>query len=334
MTGKRRDNPPVHAALDKTPSEDDHQAGMHAPSDAEESGLPDFVFDDRVIEAMQTNAAKHPPLDSHDAPGASDSGFDISGVKRSIDDMKSQKDLHLEAPASENRPETDQADREVNQPRLSIGPAARRGSPRQFLLIGGLLLLVVAVFVFRRVYFSARQAEVTAPPPVAVVAPVIVPPSIPTRKERRRTTRAIVVPPLKKSREAAKAAAPIVIPPAPKPAMPQPAVPATPVAPVQSAAPPPAVVEVAPVPAVVAPAGEILDEESWFKLAEEYLQMHDDKHAEAIYLRILNEGTQQGRAAIALGDLFAGRNDFNRAQEYYRSAKRRFQDRAQPTSPP
>jgi len=77
-----------------------------------------------------------------------------------------------------------------------------------------------------------------------------------------------------------------------------------------------------------------VEEESWFTLAEEYLQLGDDTRAEALYLRVLGEGSQRGRAALALGDLSARKGDFSRAQEYYRASKRLFQQPGTPPSPP
>ena len=183
----------------------------------------------------------------------------------------------------------------ANESHPEAAPIFGRIFPPSFRLLGGALLLGVVFFVFEHSYFSTKRAEeITPPPPPTIVAPVVVPP-VPRQTVRLSAIRSVAVPRLKRE-----------LP----------------------------VVEGDTVPADVAASQEKLDEEGWFSLAEEYLQLGDENRAEALYRRILTEGTQKGRAALALGDHFARRNDFKSAQEFYRASKRLFQGKDQPASPP
>lgn len=226
---------------------------------------------------------------------------------------------------------------------LAVPIPSWRFHPRPLLLlVGALLLLGVVYLVVQRGSFGTKRVEVAAPPPPpSVVAPVVVPP-VPKPAARRSASRAVAAAPLKKDAAPDTASSPIVIPPAPQPApaVPKPATQTATAEPVAVAPPsptsqplPPAPAEGEPVAAGVLPSRTPPDEDGWFNLADEYQQLGDDKRAEALYRRILDEGTQKGRAALALGDLFARKNDFNRAQEFYRASKRLFQDNEQPPPP-
>lgn len=185
-------------------------------------------------------------------------------------------------------------------------PISRRNLSPPLWLIGAVLLLGTLLFVFKRGYLSAgRSVPIVPQPAPAIVAPTAVP-AEPKQTVRRPATRAPAAPLLREDRETAA-------PPHPDP----------PVAAAGESVPPAA-----------APAPTNADEEGWFDLAEEYLQLGDETRAEALYRRILAEGSQQGRAALALGDLFAKRNDFNHAQEFYRISKRLFQAGDQPAASP
>ena len=71
------------------------------------------------------------------------------------------------------------------------------------------------------------------------------------------------------------------------------------------------------------------EENGWFRLADEYLQVGDGARAEELFRHIHDSGRQRGRAALALGDLLAARGDFQQASEYYRESTRLFQDAAE-----
>jgi hypothetical protein len=194
-------------------------------------------------------------------------------------------------------------------------------------LLGGALLLGVALFVVQRGFFKTERNHAAAPTsPPANVAPAAPPPD-PKLTVRRPATQAVAAPRINRERETAAVSAPAAVHPDPNPSA------AAPDAPDESAPPapperpgPPSVVESASLPAIDGPPPATSEEEGWFNTAEEYLQMGDDKGAETIYRRILDEGTQRGRAALALGDIFARRNDFSRAQEFYRASRRLFMD--------
>ncbi len=197
-----------------------------------------------------------------------------------------------------------------------------RGMSRR-LLLAGALLLGAALFAFQRGWFTAGPPDAVDPEPSpSVVAPVTVP-----------TLRKQAIP--RPARPAVTAAAPR---PAAEPIAPVPA-PAPDPAPAPTLAPAPA-----PTPAPAATAVEVApstpsapslpNEEDLFNLAEEYLQLGDDKSAEALYRRILDEGSQRGRAALALGDVYSRKNDFARAQQFYRASKQFFRDESRTVSPP
>jgi len=312
----------------------------------------DFVFDDRIFEGalpplteehlLRPESAENPVVRTFDAgpeepvesPAASD------GADHPVAPEAVVAPFTPVAPVAPEAPVAWLARIKARIPWTVPIPSWRFRLRPALLLVGALLVLGIVFLVVQRGSFGSRRAEVAAPPPPpTVVAPVVVP-SVPKPAARRPASRAVAAPPVKKDAATAAASAPIVIPPAPQPApaVPKPAAQAEPVAAAppspstQPVPPPPA--EKEPVAAGVLPSRTTPDEEGWFNLADEYLQAGDDKRAESLYRRILDEGTQKGRAALALGDLFARKNDFNRAQEFYRVSKRLFQDREQPPSPP
>ena len=226
-------------------------------------------------------------------------------------------------PAAEARP----ADGvEPHPPRPAPAPAWRI-SYLPLRLLGGALLLGVALFVFQRGFFKTERNDAAAPTsPPANVAPAAPPPP-PKQTVRRPPTQAVAAPRLDRERETAAVGAPAAVHSDPRPsaAAPDAADESVPPAPPERPGRPP-VAESASLPATDGPPPATSEEEGWFNMAEEYIQMGDDKGAETIYRRILAEGTQRGRAALALGDLFARRNDFSRAQEFYRVSRRLFMD--------
>lgn len=191
-------------------------------------------------------------------------------------------------------------------------PVPGRSVSRPLLLFGALLLGGV-FFAVQRGYFTAGEADPATPrPPPSIVAPVVIP-TVPKPTIRRPVGRPAAPQPIDDDREAARAVATPATVPAPERLTPT----------LQ-----------APAATEAEPAAPMVDEESWFNIAEEYLQLGDEKSAEELYRRILDEGAQRGRAALALGDLFAGRNDFARAQKYYRVSKQHFQGSDRPVPPP
>lgn len=224
-------------------------------------------------------------------------------------------------------------------PRLSLPTRM----PRLPWIVGAGLLIVGAAMLAREFGGSnARPPAVVAPaqPPTAVVPPASAPAN-PTAKAAPAALRQAAKP--AGATNANRPAAP----PAPVPA----SVPARAAAPAPgataqgqgagaAAAVPSPRAPIAPAPkipvAATAPVAtpDDVDEEGSFTLAEEHLRRGDHKRAEALYRRILDTGTQKGRAALALGDLFAGKDDFDRAQEFYRTSQRLFQDTSPPASTP
>lgn len=66
--------------------------------------------------------------------------------------------------------------------------------------------------------------------------------------------------------------------------------------------------------------------EALFTLAEEYRQMGDAERAEQLLRRLLQEGRQPGRAALALGDILLARERFAEAREMFRRSKELFDE--------
>lgn len=289
----------------------------------EEAADQEFVFDDRVIDNSQPAGAKQLSLGLNDVENAPESWTAAADDSPPL----------ILAPMEANLDPLSPAD-VFQQDAAPISVIYRY---RFFMLLGVVLLLGVVFFGFQRGYFSSKRADVITPPlPQKTVAPEVVP-SASKQTVRRPPARAVVALPLIKEKNDRKVTAAVVIHPAPAPALapavPSPAAPVVP-APLPSPHPdPPSSAAGESVPSF-ATSQTISDEEGWFNLAEEYLQMGDEERAEALYRRILKEGAQQGRAALALGDLFAKQNDFNSAQEFYRISKQLFQGRVQPTSTP
>lgn len=300
----------------------------------------EFVFDDRVIEHALPAGANQLSLPPDDTETEPENGTDTEAGSRPLVLDPLESDFHRLSPVDAFPQEAE--------------PVSRRRRAPLYWSLGAALLLGVAYFGFQQGIFATRSAVVSPPPPAApIVAPVVAPP--PSKKTvRPPAASARVAPSSKKDEKTAAAIAPVVAPrpperpsrppatpavaaaaaPAPEPASPTAATAAQPVPSPSPADPepsPPAASE--PIP-TVAPSTTISDEEGWFRLAEEYLQMGDESSAEALYRRILGSGTQRGRAALALGDLFAKRNDFGRAQEFYRVSKQLYQGGVQPASTP
>jgi hypothetical protein len=318
MTGNPGHDSPRRAPGAKTPTRDVQgrwvrRAGAGA---GDEAAVQDFVFDDRIIEGMQPPPAEERPRRPEDTRNPSEFVFSAPATVEPTDTATAPAGSEDSGDgATPPRPWT------AALPTLPTLP----GAYRPFVLVGGALLLGVALFVIQRGSSGDKRAEVTAPqPPPTIVAPVVVP-SVPKQAARRPAARAAAAPAPRKEKAAAGNGA----------GAPKRVAPAVAAAPAPPARPdPPPAAEAGPVPAVNAPPQAKPEEEGWFNLAEEYVQLGDENRAEALYRRILSEGTQKGRAALALGDLFARKNDFNRAQEFYRASKRLFQDKDQPTASP
>lgn len=321
---------------------------------------PEFVFDDRVIEQSPPTGTSRLSLRPDDAETAPGNGADTEAGSRP---------LILDPPGAvfDRLPPVGAFLQEAE-------PVPRRRLSLLYLSLGAALLLGVAYFVFQHGFSATRQAVVTTPPPAAPTVAPAVPPPAPKKKVRPPDTSPVVTASRKSDKKEGQAIAPVVAPrapvqplrpratpavvapagPAPSPTPPTPPTPAAAATPVSrpSPAPPAPAAAAAPVsrpspahpepsPPVApesipddAPSLTMSDEEGWFSLAEEYLQMGDENSAEALYRRILQGGIQRGRAALALGDLFAKRNDFARAQEFYRVSKQLFQGGVQPASTP
>ena len=272
------------------------------------------VRDSRGRWVRQTTPADH--------PADKDCVFDDRIFESPLSPLTEELLLRPEAPAADTAtPDPPAALVEPHRLQASPASSSRVFSRSALLLVGALSLLGGVFFVVQHWSFSARRADVATPPqPTTILPPVVIPP-VPKQTARRPAARSVPAAPVAIRKETVNASPLAVVPPAVQPA---PA--ARPIA--------TPVVAGETVAADGAPSPATADEEGWFKLAEEYRQLGDEQRAEALYRRILSEGTEKGRAALALGDLFARRNDFDRAREFYRASKRFFQNDEPPTSQP
>lgn len=303
VTGKCRRTSSGYASGDNALVCDSQGKWVRRTGVARDAAARDFVFDDRAIEnALPFPTSAPPPVFRlNDAEGAPDSGFDVAAGNRPTDTARTNDDFDPVPPALESHPEAAPIFGRI------FSPALR--------LLGGALLFGAVLLLFQRTCFGAMR-DVGAPlPPPAIVAPVPAP-LVPKQTVRNPAARAVVPPASRPAvTDLAEAGATLPLPPLSQPD-------------------PPHFAAGESVPDVAAFSQAPSDEEGWFKLAGEYLQMGDEERAEDLYRHLFNEGTQQGRATLALGDLFAGRNDFNRAEEYYRAATLLYRNSDQPTSPP
>lgn len=307
MTGKRRGRTSARPVGDSALALDAQGRWVRRGA-ANEAAPRDFVLDTPDIGKMQPPAAEPPPflfrLD--DPEGNPAGGFAVPAGDRSSDGVWPTIDFARMAPTLESPPPAEP-------------PLFWRGLSPPWRLVGGALLLGAAVLFLLRSHSGAGGAEEAAPPPPASVAPAFVP-LAPQQAERHPAAAAVAEPAPRRGGMIAAAGVPetdlaLPLPPPSHPGLLQ-------------------VVADEPVAAVAAPSPAASDEEGWFSLAEEYLELGDANRAEALYLQLYSEGAQRGRAAVALGDLCAGRKDFKRAEEYYRAAKQLYQDNTRPATLP
>jgi len=75
------------------------------------------------------------------------------------------------------------------------------------------------------------------------------------------------------------------------------------------------------------------EEERRFSVARKFQQRGDSRRAEELYRDLLATGKHGGRAALALGDLYAEKGDYQRAVEFYHESKRLYRDTTRTDEP-
>lgn len=267
---------------------------------ANEAAAPDFVFDNRVIEGWGAPAAQPPPLEFHlgDAGAGPDGGFDAIDENPLPDSGRPQRACAPAVPARGPRSE----DAPVS--RVALSPASR--------LLAAALLFGAVVFLFQRDHFGPSSSEPSPAPSPVSFTPVATP-LVRAQAEPRPTPRAVAPPSRRQEHGPLPVAAGESFPALTIPELTVPEL---------------------TLPEITLPAQAISEEEGWFSLAEEYLQLGDQQRAEALYRHLYREGTQKGRAALALGDLFTAREDYQRAEEYYSAAQLLFQQSPRPAVAP
>lgn len=237
------------------------------------------------------------------AAGAPDSGFDAAAGSLPTDIARTKCDFDPAPAAVESHPEAASIPRRILSPSLWLPGAA-------------LLLIGFGYFVFQGGNIGFGPFAGSVPRGNAASTTEVAghgdTPAIPSAATSGARVVIDHTPEPKPTRRAAAA----------KPATPPPRLPPHP-------AP---IVEDAEVPVMVAHP-ERVEEDAWFLLAEEYQQVGDFNRAEELYLRIINEGAQRGRASLALGDLCRRQGDFFRAKEFYLQSERLYRDADQQTSP-
>lgn len=325
MSRKRVDGSPRRAAGGSGLRDSRGRWVRRAPA-VKPDGTSDFVFDDRITAGLPQQSREEQPLHLDEA------AFAPAGE-----------------PGGPAGPTVDAA----AEADLAAPWLWRQVSPR-VMTFGALLILGTCLLAVLRLesadfeplarWFSDRwQATASTAGAAAVSDAVSLPavkavavPSVPGPLARRRAATAASSP--RRPAAPGQTRGPVPAPvPASSPAAV--AIAAPDPAPVVAAAPdsaPVSVVAAVPGPAPDSPGGEVgpaasgtpvestAEEEGWFALAEEYRQAGDLERASEVYSRLFKAGSQRGRAALALGDIAAGKGDYQGALERYRESRQLF----------
>jgi TolA-binding protein len=326
MSGKKLDDSSISQRNPSRPARDSRGRWVRRSPLAETIAAPDSGLDERIVEGVQPppaeerlprrECAEHPAGGVFDAVAAAEPSEKRAASAEAGDTVAPE--IETEAAHVSLESPTTEAEAEALLPWPAPAPSWRSRSRPSLLIVGALLLFGAVYLVVRHGSSGTKRAGVAAPPQPSTIVATAAAPAVPTPAAQRPTTQVAATPPHKNEASTATAGASIVIPPAPLPA---------------PTAPNPAA-QTDPVASGATPSRATLDEDGLFKQADAYLLLGDDKRAEALYRRLLDAGTQKGRAALALGDLLAKKNDFDHARVFYRASKRYFQDSDQPPSPP